>query len=312
MGRYVLAIDVGGTFTDVICFDEKTGAAEIAKASSTPPDFIDGMINGITTLGIDPAEISLIKIGTTIATNTIIMRTGARTALVTTAGFTDVLHAARASRPTLYDSDWDPAPALVSRRDTHTVRQRTTYDGEVIENLDEAGMRAIAAELRDQGTEAVAICFLHSYINGDHERRAQGILQAEIPDAYVCISSDILPEIREFERTSTTVANAYLGPVLDRYLSALAERLEAFGYNGIWFGIIVTKMTEVAVLTPPLGLNVYAVQAMGRQMGDEMSLGFIFKNAAPFLLMDFLMLAILIVFPDIVTWLPNIAYGTQY
>ena len=232
MGRYVLAIDVGGTFTDVICFDEETGAAEIAKASSTPPDFIDGMINGITTLGIDPVEISLIKIGTTIATNTIIMRTGARTALVTTAGFTDVLHAARASRPTLYDSDWDPAPARVSRRDTHTVRQRTTYDGEVIENLDEAGMRAIAAELRDQGTEAVAICFLHSYINGDHERRAQGILQAEIPDAYVCISSDILPEIREFERTSTTVANAYLGPVLDRYLSALAERLEAFGYNG--------------------------------------------------------------------------------
>ena len=88
--------------------------------------------------------------------------------------------------------------------------------------------------------------------------------------------------------------------------------VQSFGYNGIWFGIIDTKMTEVAVLTPPLGLNVYAVQAMGRQMGDEMSLGFIFKNAAPFLVMDFLMLAILIVFPDIVTWLPNIAYGTNY
>ena len=88
--------------------------------------------------------------------------------------------------------------------------------------------------------------------------------------------------------------------------------VQSFGYNGIWFGIIVTKMTEVAVLTPPLGLNVYAVQAMGRQMGDEMSLGFIFRNAAPFLVMDFLMLAILIAFPDIVTWLPNIAYGTNY
>jgi N-methylhydantoinase A len=232
MTNYILAIDVGGTFTDVICFNTETGAAEIAKAPSTPPDFIGGMINGITALGIKPAEISLIKIGTTIATNTIIMRTGARTALVTTLGFTDVLHAARAARPTLYDSDWDPAPALVSRRDTHAVRQRTTYEGEEIEALDETGLRAIAVKLRDQGIKAVAVSFLHSYINGSHERQARDILLEEISDAYVSLSSDILPEIREFERTSTTVANAYLGPVLDRYLSALAERLKAFGYSG--------------------------------------------------------------------------------
>ena len=232
MPHYILAIDVGGTFTDVICVNAKTGAAEIAKAPSTPPDFIDGMVNGITALSIEPAEINLIKIGTTIATNTIIMRTGARTALVTTAGFTDVLHAARAARPTLYDSDWDPAPALVSRRDTHAVRQRTTYEGDEIEVLDEAGLRAIAAKLRDQGVKAVAVSFLHSYINGSHERQARDILLEEIPDAYMSLSSDILPEIREFERTSTTVANAYLGPVLDRYLSALTERLKAFGYGG--------------------------------------------------------------------------------
>ena len=102
MPRYVLAVDVGGTFTDVICFNEETDEATIAKSSSTPPDFIDGMINGISALDIAPADIKLIKIGTTIATNTIIMRTGARTALVTTSGFTDVLHAARAARPTLY------------------------------------------------------------------------------------------------------------------------------------------------------------------------------------------------------------------
>ena len=139
-----MAIDVGGTFTDVICFNEETGEANIAKAPSTPPDFIDGMLHGITSLDIEPGEIKLIKIGTTIATNTIIMRTGSRTALVTTAGFDDVLHAARAARPTLYDSDWDPAPTLVSRRDTHTVRQRTTYEGEVIEDLDEEDLRAVA------------------------------------------------------------------------------------------------------------------------------------------------------------------------
>ena len=230
--RYVLAVDVGGTFTDVIRHDTETGAVEVAKTASTPPDFIDGMLAGIDAVGAKPADIKLIKIGTTIATNTVIMRTGARTALVTTAGFTDVLHAARAARPTLYDSDWDPAPALVDRRDTMTVAQRTTYEGEVLEPLDEAGLRDIAAQLSARGIEAVAVSFLHSYINDKHERRAQEILSHEMPGTYVCRSSDILPEIREFERTSTTVANAYLGPVLERYLAALLARLEGIGYDG--------------------------------------------------------------------------------
>ena len=230
--RYVLAVDVGGTFTDVIRHDTETGAVEIAKTASTPPDFIDGMLAGIDAVGAKPRDIKLIKIGTTIATNTVIMRTGARTALVTTAGFTDVLHAARAARPTLYDSDWDPAPALVDRRDTMTVAQRTTYEGEVLEPLDEAGLRAVAARLRERGVEAVAVSFLHSYINDAHERRAQEILTDEMPGSYVCRSSGILPEIREFERTSTTVANAYLGPVLERYLAALLARLEGIGYDG--------------------------------------------------------------------------------
>ena len=230
--RFVLAVDVGGTFTDVIRHDTATGAVEVAKTASTPPDFIDGMLAGIEAVGAEPGDIKLIKIGTTIATNTVIMRTGARTALVTTAGFTDVLHAARAARPTLYDSDWDPAPALVDRRDTMTVAQRTTYEGEVLEPLDEAGLREIAARLRARGIEAVAVSFLHSYINDAHERRAQEILADEMPGGYVCRSSDILPEIREFERTSTTVANAYLGPVLERYLAALLARLEGIGYAG--------------------------------------------------------------------------------
>ena len=229
---FVLAIDVGGTFTDVIRHDTESGAVEVAKTASTPPDFIDGMLAGIEAVGAAPEAIALIKIGTTIATNTVIMRAGARTALVTTAGFTDVLHAARAARPTLYDSDWDPAPALVDRRDTMTVAQRTTYEGEVLEPLDEAGLRQVAARLRERGIEAVAVSFLHSYINDAHERRAQEILGDEMPAGYVCRSSDILPEIREFERTSTTVANAYLGPVLERYLASLLARLEQTGYAG--------------------------------------------------------------------------------
>ncbi len=237
MSRYILAIDVGGTFTDVICYDVTNGAVTTLKTPSTPPDFIDGMLDGIAALGHAASEIRLIKIGTTIATNTIIMRTGAKTALITTAGFTDVIHAARAARPTLYDSDWDPAPALVTRQDTLTIGERLNYEGEVVEALDETALRKLAATLKERGTQAVAVSFLHSYINGAHERRAHDILAEELPGRFICVSSEILPEIREFERTSTTVANAYLGPVLERYLSALLTRLDGIGYKG---GVLIT------------------------------------------------------------------------
>lgn len=232
MSEYIVAIDVGGTFTDMIGYHVESGKVTSAKTPSTPPDFIDGMINGIAALKLGPDQIRLIKIGTTIATNTIIMRTGARTALLTTNGFRDVLHAARASRPTLYDSDWDPAPALVSRRDTLGIKERVAYDGEVLQAIDIDGLRQTAKALKERNTQSVAISFLHSYVNGINEVAAKEFLQRELPDHYICVSSEILPEIREFERTSTTVANAYLGPVLERYLSKLAERLGAFGYTG--------------------------------------------------------------------------------
>lgn len=232
MSNLIVAIDVGGTFTDLIGYDIETGAVSSAKTPSTPPDFIDGMINGMIALGCTPDRIALIKIGTTIATNTIIMRTGAKTALVTTKGFKDVLHAARASRPTLYDSDWDPAPALVARRDTLTVGERTAYDGELLEVLDEADMKSVIRTIKDRGIEAVAVSFLHSYINNSNETAAKSLIEQELPGCYICTSSEVLPEVREFERTSTTVANAYLGPVLERYLSQLSARLEQFGYRG--------------------------------------------------------------------------------
>ena len=129
-------------------------------------------------------------------------------------------------------SDWDPAPALVNRRDTLGAKERTTYDGEVITALQDEDLESIAAVLRDRNIEAVAVTFLHSYINGEHERKARDFFERALDGRYVCISSEILPEVREFERTSTTVANAYLGPVLERYLSRLAQRLETLGYDG--------------------------------------------------------------------------------
>ena len=232
MSDQIIAIDVGGTFTDLIGYDVQAGTVTSAKTPSTPPDFIDGMINGMIALGHLPDRIRLIKIGTTIATNTIIMRTGSKTALLTTNGFKDVLHAARASRPTLYDSDWDPAPALVSRQDTLDVKERTTYDGNVLEAIDVHDLQTSVRIMKHRGVESVAVSFLHSYINGSNELSAKAFLQRELPECYVCVSSEILPEVREFERTSTTVVNAYLGPVLERYLSQLSGRLEKFGYSG--------------------------------------------------------------------------------
>ncbi len=232
MSEYILAIDVGGTFTDVICYDKSSGEISIIKTPSTPPDFIQGMLNGISALKISIENIRLIKVGTTIATNTIIMRTGAKTALLTTSGFTDILHAARAARPTLYDSDWDPAPSLVDRQNTMTIAERITYEGEIVKALDEQDLRNVAKILEERGIEAIAISFLHSYVNGQHERQARDLLEPLLPNCYVCISSETLPEIREFERTSTTTANAYLGPVLNRYLSALITQLESNGYSG--------------------------------------------------------------------------------
>jgi N-methylhydantoinase A len=156
MSEYIVAIDVGGTFTDLIGYNIATGTVASAKTPSTPPDFIDGMISGLGALGYKPEQIALIKIGTTIATNSIIMRTGAKTALVTTNGFKDVLDAARASRPTLYDSDWDPAPALVARKDTLTVAERTAYDGELLEKLNEGELRPVVQTIKDRNIESVA------------------------------------------------------------------------------------------------------------------------------------------------------------
>src|SRR3984885_10391739 len=149
----------------MIGYHVESGKVTSAKTPSTPPDFIDGMINGIAALKLAPDQIRLIKIGTTIATNTIIMRTGARTALLTTHGFRDALHAARASRPTLYDSDWDPAPALVSRRDTLGVKERIAYDGEVLEAIDIDGLRQTARALKERDTQSGGFSFLPRYVN---------------------------------------------------------------------------------------------------------------------------------------------------
>lgn len=233
MRKLRVAVDVGGTFTDLVAYNEETHEVVTVKTPSTPPGFIQGVLDALEKAEVAPAEISAFKHGSTIATNAIIERTGANTGLLTTAGMRDVLSAGRANRPDLFNSNWDPSPVLVPRRNVLTVRERVDYEGTVLAPLEEQDVREAARKFRKRNISAVAVAFLNSFMNAEHEARAKEILQEELgEDVHICTSAEILPEIREFERTSTTVANAYLMPVIETYLTKLEESLKTWGYHG--------------------------------------------------------------------------------
>lgn len=228
-----VSVDIGGTFTDLVAYDEETKETITAKTPSTPPTFIQGVMDALEKAQLRPEEITVFKHGSTIATNAIIERRGAKTGLLTTKGMRDVLGAGRANRPDLFNSNWDPSPPLVPRRDVLTVDERVDYEGAVLRELDEDGVREAARKFRKRGIEAVTVAFLNSFMNSEHEDRAKQIVLEEMGDgAHVCTSAEILPEIREFERTSTAVANAYLMPVIETYLENLARSLRDWGYEG--------------------------------------------------------------------------------
>jgi N-methylhydantoinase A len=228
-----VAVDIGGTFTDLVAYDEDTHELTSVKTPSTPPGFIDGVMSALDKAGIEPGEVTGFKHGSTIATNAIIERRGARTGLVTTKGMRDVLGAGRANRPDLFNSNWNPSPPLVQRRNVLTVDERIDYEGNVLHELDEDGVRDAARKFRKRGVESVAVAYLNSFMAPEHEQRTKEILVEELgEDVRVCTSAEILPEIREFERTSTAAANAYLMPVIERYLDALVDSLRAWGYEG--------------------------------------------------------------------------------
>jgi N-methylhydantoinase A len=214
-----VAVDIGGTFTDLVAVDTETGEFTTVKEPSVPSDFKQGVAAALEVAGIGRME--QFRHGTTVGTNAIIERKGALTGLLTTVGFRDVLLAARANKPDLYDSDWDPPSSLVAREHIFGITERMDYAGRVVTDLVESDVEAAARALVDAGVEALAISFLNAFINGAHEIRAKEIVLSIAPDMFVCTSSEVLPEIREFERTSTAVANAYLGPKMSSYLSEL-------------------------------------------------------------------------------------------
>ncbi|ALN75577.1 hydantoinase/oxoprolinase family protein [Aureimonas sp. AU20] len=225
-----VAVDVGGTFTDICIMDEDTGLIRIEKTSSTK-DPIEGILAGVGKAGIDLSKVALFSHGTTVATNALITRRLPRTAMVCSAGFRDVLEIRRANKEDLWDVYKDVVKPYIPRRDRLTVPERVDSAGKVVEPLDEAAARDVARILKKRGVEAIAVCFMNAYLNGEPERRMREILLEAMPDVPVSISSQVLPEIFEHERFSTTVANAALSPVVVSYTTRLGERLATEGYT---------------------------------------------------------------------------------
>jgi N-methylhydantoinase A len=231
-----VGVDIGGTFTDLILVDDATGSFTVAKALTTPDDPSRAvetvLVDALTRAGVGAADLDQIIHGTTLVTNAIIERKGARTALLATAGFRDAIEIGREARFELYDIDLELPEPMVPRYLRFDVPQRTLADGSTVEELDVAYLERLAIELDEAGVEAVAIAFLHSYADPTAERAARAVVERVAPRLRVSISSDVVPEIREFERTSTTIANVYVQGRTERYLTELQARLARLGFAG--------------------------------------------------------------------------------
>jgi N-methylhydantoinase A len=233
MGRYRFGVDIGGTFTDIVLLDD-AGPVHTRKVSSTPEDYGIGIVSGVTAmlaeLGVAADDIDSVVHATTVATNTILEFRGARTALLTTAGFRDVLEMRRLRIPVLYDLQYAKPAPLVPRRLRFEIEERMGPQGQVWRPLDEASVRVAAESVKREGCDAVAIALLHAYANPAHEQRVAALVRETLGDGvFITCSSDILPEIREYERTSTAVVNAYIGPAVERYIETLVARLKSVG-----------------------------------------------------------------------------------
>src|SRR3954447_7776436 len=236
---YRIGIDVGGTFTDLVAIDA-SGATTLAKVPSTPRDPSMGVLDGLeqlaARLGLDRvallAQTNRIVHGTTVATNALLERKGARLGLLTTEGHRDVIEMREGLKDDRYNLRMPPPEQLVPRALRLGVKERMRADGRIETPLDRGSLDAAIAELKRAGVEAVAVCYLHAWHDPRHERETATALADAMPDAYVSLSSEVFPQIKEFDRVSTTVVNAYVGPALSRYLHRLEQRLVEAGYQG--------------------------------------------------------------------------------
>ncbi len=278
-----LALDIGGTFTDLIIIDKSTGLLVQAKSSTTPYDLTVGILNCVRKSGIDLKQCRSFVHGTTVAINTVIEGKGARTVLVTTKGVKDVYRIGRGNRPESYNIFFKRPVPLVARRLTFEADERLLASGEILTPLKEDEATRIAKTVADVSPEAVAVCFLHSYVNPAHEVKMGEALREVLPGAHVSLSHQILREYREYERTSTTVVNAYIGPKVTRYIEGLEKLLNSLGFKGSLLimqsngGVMSPEMAKnipVAMMeSGPVG-GIIASAEIGKQLGYQNVIAF--------------------------------------
>ena len=236
--RYRLGVDVGGTFTDLLLFDHTTGNFWRHKTPSTPHDSSEGILHGVTTItseaGVDPGDIEFFLHGTTVATNAVLEGKGARVGLIVTEGYRDVMQIARSFVPGGLAAwiVWPKPQPLAALEDTVTVKGRLDAEGREVRPLDEADVRTKLTQLRDAGVEAITVSLINAYVDGRHEKRIGEIANEVLQDVPVSLSHEVLPEMQEYERTLSTVANASVRPVVGKYISSLRTKLREAGVKG--------------------------------------------------------------------------------
>lgn len=282
--RFMLGVDVGGTFTDLTLADSLNRSLHIHKVRSTPDDPSRAIMMGIAELlgrlGLEASALDYLGHGTTVATNALIERRGANTALVTTSGFGDLLEIGNQTRPSLYDLKRSKPEPMVQADQRFELSERILQDGSIRTPVNESDVEQLAARLKEHDVESVAICFLSSYANAQHEELVASILRRVLPDVFITPSAALVPEFREYPRLSTTVINAYLGPLMERYLTNLASAVKDVGINAEPYitqsngGILsvaetVAAPVRTAVSGPSAGVvaaNYLASQTTGRNL----------------------------------------------
>jgi N-methylhydantoinase A len=278
---YKVGVDIGGTFTDIVGVSSD-GRVITYKVPSTPEDYSEGILDGLNqalqTSELSASEVSEIVHGTTIATNAILERRGARTALITTRGFRDVLELRRLRIPELYNLNWEKPPSLVPRYLRYEVAERVDFLGNVLEPLDEQRVIEIAGELKRAEVESVAVCLINSYCNPTHEQRIGELLSEHLPEVFVSLSTDIIRELKEYERTSTAVVDAYVRPVVEQYLNNLERRLDEkriqsrlliMQSNGALMNISVAKQHPCFLTESGPAAGVIASSSIAEQLGID-------------------------------------------
>ncbi|MBM3607150.1 MAG: hydantoinase/oxoprolinase family protein [Alphaproteobacteria bacterium] len=278
-----LAADIGGTFTDIAAFDERTSRLLLGKALSTPRQLVDGISNGVDKAGAAFSDAAIFLHGSTIAINTMLERTGARTALITTQGFRDVYEIGRINRPDAYNLYFRKHEPLVRRSMRFEVRERLTAEGDVHIPLDEDGVIALCQTLRDLQVEAVAIMFIHSWRNPAHEIRVKEIVAQQLPGVFVSASHELSQEYREFERCSTAVSNAFIGPRVRDYISGIESHINDEKFEGAFLLVQSTgglyeasqaRQQCIRMLESGPAAGVIGSQALCRELGIGEAIAF--------------------------------------